>query len=267
MKSAFKVKAIQRIAGVIAIVAIIGFSMAACSDGSGGGNKILGLPYNLKFEHKDNSGGEVTSYILDCSYDEALQILTKKFGVYGWQQCSALATDAKDFDDYRAANPDWVAFQDCVDVGDYRLVHAYAPIKGESDGRAWDKPYEQEGSIKITGMPEWCEGNVAYIQVIEYLNGVVDLKPGWENRAQHRKAFCGGTFVSNGIADIPLEWFPSKRYDRKSGTYKHGERYTIFLYISNEVPRSVARKIQTLTFTNGHADLDFKTFEEAPEYN
>ena len=36
MKNTFKVKAIRRIAGIIAVVAIIGFSMAACGGGSGG---------------------------------------------------------------------------------------------------------------------------------------------------------------------------------------------------------------------------------------
>jgi len=51
MKNTFKVKAIQRIAGIIAIVAIIGFSMAACGgdDDSGGGGSggtftLTGIP-------------------------------------------------------------------------------------------------------------------------------------------------------------------------------------------------------------------------------
>jgi hypothetical protein len=38
MKNTFKVKSIQRIASIIAIVAIIGFSVVACSDNSGGNN-------------------------------------------------------------------------------------------------------------------------------------------------------------------------------------------------------------------------------------
>lgn len=263
MKSAFKVL------GIIAIVAIIGFSMAACGDGSGGGNKILGLPYSLKFEHKDNIGGELTSYILDCSYDEALQILTKKFGVYGWQQYSAQGGNRTfpvniPFLDYREENPDWVAFQDCVDLGDYRLVHAYTPVKGESDGRSWDKAYEQEGSIRITGMPEWSDGNSAWLRVIEYLDGVVDLKPGWENRAQHRKAFEGASKISNGSVDLSLYWFPSKKwYDRKNGTYIHGKNFTIFLYVSKG-DNDVVFRIPTITFTNGHADLDFNTGKEDP---
>jgi hypothetical protein len=59
MKNTFKVKAIQRIAGVIAIVAIIGFSVVACSDNSsssggtggtgnngGSSNKFAGTAWN-----------------------------------------------------------------------------------------------------------------------------------------------------------------------------------------------------------------------------
>ena len=37
MKNTFRLKAIQRIAGIIALAAIIGFSFTACGDGDGGG--------------------------------------------------------------------------------------------------------------------------------------------------------------------------------------------------------------------------------------
>jgi len=37
MKNTIKIKAICKIAGIIALLAVIGFSMAACGDGSGGG--------------------------------------------------------------------------------------------------------------------------------------------------------------------------------------------------------------------------------------
>jgi len=74
MKNTFKLKAIQRIAGIIALVAVIGFSMAACggdddsgggsSDGGGGGGSG-GISYplgripdnylNTVWKYEDNS--------------------------------------------------------------------------------------------------------------------------------------------------------------------------------------------------------------------
>jgi hypothetical protein len=42
MKNLYKVKAIRRIAGIIALVAVIGFSMAACADDSGGSSALNG---------------------------------------------------------------------------------------------------------------------------------------------------------------------------------------------------------------------------------
>jgi len=41
MKRKFRVKAIKMMAGIIALIAVIGFSMAACSDDSGGGSSAL----------------------------------------------------------------------------------------------------------------------------------------------------------------------------------------------------------------------------------
>ena len=50
MKNAFKVKAMLRIAGIIALVAAIGFSMIACGDeegsnNGGGSSSIVGTYY------------------------------------------------------------------------------------------------------------------------------------------------------------------------------------------------------------------------------
>jgi hypothetical protein len=46
MKNFLKLKAIYRIAGIIALVALIGFSMAACDDGGGGG-RVPAAPTGL----------------------------------------------------------------------------------------------------------------------------------------------------------------------------------------------------------------------------
>jgi hypothetical protein len=43
MKNTFKFKAIFKIAGIIALIAIIGFTMTACGDGGGGGGDAWAL--------------------------------------------------------------------------------------------------------------------------------------------------------------------------------------------------------------------------------
>jgi len=268
MKNAIKLKAIHRIAGIVALLAVIGLSMAACGDGDSG-NKILGLPYSQKFDHQQShGGGEITSYILDCSYDEAEKVLTQKFG---WRKHQVYADGDLDvpanraFLDYINANPDWVALQDWVEDGSYALVHWYRPddpiYEGVTDGYSWEKPYDKEGSIRITGMPERYNGRTAFIHVVDFLNGTVDMGDNWENRVPTRQPFYGeSTKISNGSVDFPLYWFPINSYDRKSGTYKHGERYTIMFAIYEVT----SFWIPVITFTNGRAELDFNTLVEDP---
>jgi len=82
MKNTFKVKAIQRIAGIIAIVAVIGFSFAACGGdddsggGSGGGSSFSGGHYvmvsdnrwYIDFTHPNNTSKYEGHYISNGSY-------------------------------------------------------------------------------------------------------------------------------------------------------------------------------------------------------
>ena len=46
MRNIWKLKAIQQIAGIIAMIAVIGFSMTACDSGSGGGGDITVMVKN-----------------------------------------------------------------------------------------------------------------------------------------------------------------------------------------------------------------------------
>jgi hypothetical protein len=71
MKKMFRLKAIQRIAGFIALVAVIGFSFAACDDGSTGGGggggggqlTVLNLPAGDVYAiHVNDYSGTITSY-------------------------------------------------------------------------------------------------------------------------------------------------------------------------------------------------------------
>ena len=153
----------------------LGLAFTACDNGStGGGNKFLGLPYSVKFDHKDNFGGELTTYILECSYDEAFEILTQKFGRWH-EQVSAQGfwfLPNNDFINYLAANPDYVMLQDCVDFGEYRLVHKYRPDDpndDESDGFNWYKPYERQGTLRITGIPAQYEGKEVGFHIFGWL--------------------------------------------------------------------------------------------------
>jgi hypothetical protein len=269
MKSAFKVL------GIIAIVAVIGFSMVACGDGNGGGNKILGLPYSLKFEHKDNFGGELISYILDCSYAEAFGILTQKFCRWSQQVSTQGDNDAFPvniaFIDYLDANPNYVVLQDCVDFGEYRLTTKTGTISvsgatmniGIDDGRSWDKPFERKGTLRITGIPAKHEGQIADFTILYNIRNnfdssvwVVNTINQWFNWSDPWGK-GGYSVIRNGSVDIPLWWFP-ERYDR-SGTYNHGEKYKIYLDIMDSIPwtTSVRYRFPTVTFNNGSAELDF----------
>ncbi|MDR0472431.1 MAG: hypothetical protein LBH43_02000 [Treponema sp.] len=66
MKNTIKLKAIQRMAGLIAFVAITGFSMTACDDGSGrGGNNSV---YVLNVESTYDANGDLLDYT-EYEYD------------------------------------------------------------------------------------------------------------------------------------------------------------------------------------------------------
>jgi len=67
MKNVFKVKAVRRIAGIIALVAIIGFSMAACSDDGGGGDSALNGTWlsTDRTEKVKFSNGDFTAWTYD----------------------------------------------------------------------------------------------------------------------------------------------------------------------------------------------------------
>jgi hypothetical protein len=71
MKNIFKLKAIQRIAGIIALVAVIGFSMAACGGDDSGGN--------TGGNTGGNSGGD-TSDTFEMYANEHYQIAPPKVG-------------------------------------------------------------------------------------------------------------------------------------------------------------------------------------------
>jgi len=197
------------------VLVVVGLVCVGCDSGStGGGDKILGLPYSLKFDHKDNFGGELISYILDCSYDEAHKILTQKFGrdsgqVGGPQGDNKTFPANIAFWDYFVSNPNCVVLQDCVDFGAYRLWCDSSTYGGFE----WEKPFERKGTLRITGIPAKHEGQIAdfnmwyslgmrggemaYDRIISSINKW--SKP-WEDNSY--------SVIKNGSVDIPLWWFP-----------------------------------------------------------
>jgi len=267
-----RVAAIQRIAKVIALCAVIAFSFAACGGDDGGdddsGNKILGLPYSLKFEHTDNFGGELITYILDCSYKEAYEILTQQLGQWN-QQCGGQG-GIRDFPgniaylDYMAAHPNYVNFQDCVDFGQYRLVtdtgtegiiDGTTMNVGIQDGRSWVKRFDQEGRLRVTNIPAKYEKEPAGFEMLDYLNNKFIVQNVYGPTPPY-----GGTdlsWISNGSVDIPLWWFPSKKKYDRSGTYNLSERCRIYFWITTGEDSSDVFTFPTVTFTNSNAELDF----------
>jgi len=75
MKGKFKVL------GIIAMLAIIGFSMAACGDDA---KEIYGCAYSdsvdIKINMNDGSVASVTHYLLTISYDQAKAKVIQKLG-------------------------------------------------------------------------------------------------------------------------------------------------------------------------------------------
>jgi len=247
------VKRTFKFLAIAALLAAIVF--LSCDDGSAsGGNKIFSLPYSLKFEHKDFTGGDSCSYILDCSYDKAYEMLTQKFGRWREQVLGPIRMVGDDLDNYFTANPDCVIFQDLIDFGAYRL-YCDSSIYG---GFHWDKPYEPKGTLRVTGLPDRYDGKYTSFTILDNLKGQFAVM----DKSSSTGVVMDNGIIRNGIVDIPLVWFPapSKLYDR-SGTYDHGERYKIYLYIHDVVPR----KFKTITFNNGSAEIDFNTGEKAPE--
>ena len=160
---------------MLALVLALGLAFTACDNGStSGGNKFLGLPYSIKFDHKDNFGGELTSYILECSYEEAFEVLIQQFGRWREQVSSQGGRfPNNDLINYLAANPNFVMLQDCIDFGEYRLIHKYRPDDPNDewdDGYNWDKPYEREGTLRITGIPAQHDGKMVDFQIHDRLD-------------------------------------------------------------------------------------------------
>jgi hypothetical protein len=69
---------------VIVIAAIIGFSMMACGDNSGGDEGIYGCTYSKvaynRFNRNDGTVAFVSHYLLTISYDQAVKNITQKLG-------------------------------------------------------------------------------------------------------------------------------------------------------------------------------------------
>jgi len=244
--------------------------------------KLWAFHNSLKFEHKYQSWEveNVISYILDCSYKEAYEILTKKWGKsssYTRTAGKSMVVGDMAFHDYIWAHPNYVVFQDCVDWGIYNLTTDTGTISstgkimniGIDDGRSWNKGEEIEGSLRITGIPELYDGGDLWIQVIDFLDGKpAEFGDNWSNRRPHKlvfqknNGFFAGPKISNGTVNFQgLVWFPSNRYDRKNGTYKNGTRYGIVVYASDGKDRRLEFYPPVITFINGHAELDFNTFE------
>jgi hypothetical protein len=78
MKNIFKLKAIQRIAGIIALLAVIGFSMVACSGDDDSG--IYGCAYSQTEKGFAFDGQAMTTYLLTITYDQARTNIISKLG-------------------------------------------------------------------------------------------------------------------------------------------------------------------------------------------
>ena len=225
-------------------------------------NKFLGLPYSSKFEGKDNFGGLLISYILECSYDEAFETITQQFGIWREQVGGQFCSD--DYQNYTKANPNWVALQDCADFGQYRLLHKYNddPNNFLDDGRAWPKLYEKLGTLKITGIPAQYDRLGVTFRLFDKLGFNFVVENFSTFYAIDKFYGLDTSYVNSGVADINLLWFPppSTMYDR-SGTYNHGQRFNIYFTFSSV---SDFFYFPTISFTNGSAEVDFNTAKKIP---
>jgi len=72
MKNAFKVKAMLRITGIVALVAVIGFSMTACGGGGGGG----GDDSSATFYIKNSLSYAITSVSFEDNVYDTMELVT-----------------------------------------------------------------------------------------------------------------------------------------------------------------------------------------------
>ena len=81
MKNTFKLKAIQRIAGIIALLAVIGFSMAACGGDGNAEVKLAGTTW--KGEQKNDDG---TTFIITLTFTTSEFQLVQALPSMGFEQ-------------------------------------------------------------------------------------------------------------------------------------------------------------------------------------
>jgi len=87
MKNAFKLKAIQRIARIVTLLAVIGFSMVAC--GGNDDDVIYGCAYSQKESGANWEGKPMTTYLLTITFDKAKENITSKLGQPAFNEMGA----------------------------------------------------------------------------------------------------------------------------------------------------------------------------------
>jgi hypothetical protein len=75
---------------------------------------IMGLDYVMAYKTTDKNGGAVNSYVIDHTYSEALEIVTRRLGMPEYED---LLQERGEY--HKRLN--WIIFQDCVDLKEYRL--------------------------------------------------------------------------------------------------------------------------------------------------
>ena len=110
-----------------------------------GGGVVMGLPYTKleilnEWMGGEEFGGEAKTYFLSVPYSEALRILTQRLGSPGpWDTGLQGRFDASII----IPLGNWVAFQDCSIMKDYRLVYGNRNSSTIGSGRiagvSWDK--------------------------------------------------------------------------------------------------------------------------------
>jgi len=231
MKNVFKVL------GIIAFIAIIGFSMAACSDdggsGSGsGGSSLAGTTWTYT-----ESGGSVTLTFIDSS--------KVKMGTFNGTYTLNGSSGTINWDD---------GDRDTFTVNGNQLTmdgYTFTKTGGGNSGGNTPSGSGSGGSFTLTGIPSQYNGKYAMA------SGIMVSNPGTLLIGCDRPD-VSRTLISNGTVILPM-WYSAPPYYTLARYSGNDSDVTVTVSISNSQPWSIGDEkllyvlqFYAVNFSNGN---------------
>jgi len=245
MKNTFKVQAIRRIAGIIVLLAVIGFSMAACDNGTtsgvtAGGNKFTGTWKNQWDEQGKACVLEYKFYNDSCFigwYYEGEKRLGFNFGTFTYTDTAITFT---------SSSGTWTE--------NYTMSGKTLNLEQDA-GKHWAGEFTKDnvsyGLFTVTGIPQEFEGKYAICRASSSQLGEIWGNPDAGNNGMYL------TKINNGKVVLPLN--VSNSWDE----YKGNDTLNVYFWVfGNATVKNVYTDTSSILdnaqfnqvkFTNGSA--------------